>query len=329
MGRLLDTAAEHRSTVDEIAMTSAASVAREWSRADPARLESEWTARAPQLAAAVSSAQLEAAQQATGYIASTVGGTAALAAQSFSGVTREGREIAPELYSVGVGAAFQAGTALMSILAANTIRDAGRSADNTLAVANGALYSVRVVSPGACSRCAILAGVKGYRTDFERHPECRCFSMPLRDNETPEGFFQHPSDYFESMTEVEQDRVFTKSGAWAIRNGADPIKVVNARRGAYKTSTLRADGSYSRSRLRPVTIGVRPDGSPLQVYATLEGTTARGAWGRGRSELVKVGDERYRRSNTLRLMPESVMKMTTSESPERIRELLKRYGYII
>jgi hypothetical protein len=308
MGRLLDTAAEHRSTVDEIAMTSAASVAREWSRADPARLESEWTARAPQLAAAVSSAQLEAAQQATGYIASTVGGTAALAAQSFSGVTREGREIAPELYSgvthtkrligagVGVGAAFQAGTALMSILAANTIRDAGRSADNTLAVANGALYSVRVVSPGACSRCAILAGVKGYRT---------------------------------SMTEVEQDRVFTKSGAWAIRNGADPIKVVNARRGAYKTSTLRADGSYSRSRLRPVTIGVRPDGSPLQVYATLEGTTARGAWGRGRSELVKVGDERYRRSNTLRLMPESVMKMTTSESPERIRELLKRYGYII
>lgn len=152
--------------------------------------------------------------------------------------------------------------------------------------------------------------------------------MPLKDTDTPDGFYRHPMDYFESLTEEEQDRVFTKSGAWAIRNGADPITVVNARRGAYKTATLRPDGTYSPPRLRPVTIGTRRDGTPLQVYATVEGTSSRGAWGRRQSDLAKNGTDRYRRSQTLRLMPESVMTMTEHESSERIRELLQRYGYL-
>lgn len=317
-------------------MEAASRVVRLWAPANPAELEREWTYRAPDIVATVTSAQVAAARQATPYVNAVRAGTAAVVAEAFGGITRESRMVGPELYSgvtytkklvgagMGVGDAFRAGTALMSMLAANTVRDAGRMADKTLSVGRGLTYSVRVVQPGACSRCAILAGVKGYRTDFERHPSCRCTSMPLRGNETPEGFYRRPLGYFESLTEAEQDRVFTKGGAWAIRNGADPVKVVNARRGMYKAAKKHPDGTFGPARLRPVTIGTRADGSPLQVYATREGTTARGTWGRGQTLDNATG--RYRRTSSLRLMPETVMQM--SQSPEHAVKLLRKFGYL-
>jgi hypothetical protein len=301
-------------------------------------LEAGWSAIAPELEVAVSAGQVNAARMASGFTTRALGsGGPEVVPEAFGGVTREGRSVAPELYAAvtttkrligrgsGVGEAFRTGAALMHVMAATLVRDAGRMADKTAAVGRGSLFSIRVVNPGACSRCAILAGVKGYRTDFKRHPGCRCTSMPLYENETPDGFFSSPSDYFESLSSAEQERVFTKAGAEAIRAGADPVKVVNARRGAL-TSTKRPDGSYSRASLRPVQIGRTADGSPLVVYATPEGTTARSAWARSNDDLYRSGSDRYRRTKTLRLMPEQIMRMSTD--PERIAELLNRYGYL-
>jgi hypothetical protein len=145
------------------------------------------------------------------------------------------------------------------------------------------------------------------------------------DDTPPDGFYASPSDYFESLTSAEQERVFTKAGAEAIRAGADPVKVVNARRGAL-TSTKRPDGSYSRASLQPTVIGRRADGTPLTVYATPEGTSARSSWARAQNDLYKTGDQRYRRTQTLRLMPEQIMSMAST--PERAVELLERYGYL-
>ncbi|WP_345543455.1 hypothetical protein [Microbacterium jejuense] len=310
-----------------------------WASADPSALDEQWDARAPEINRVVTAAQVEAARQATPYIEVASAGAAGadLVHEAFGGATREGREVAPELFSgvrytksligrgMGVGQAFRAGTALMSILAANTIRDAGRSADNTAAVSKGMLWRVRVVQPGACSRCAILAGVRGYRADFERHPACRCTSMPLYDSDTPDGFFRDPIDYFDSLGEAQQDRVFTKAGAWAIRNGADPAKVVNARRGAL-SSVKRDDGTFSLARLRPTNIGVKANGTPLTVYATPEGTTSRG-WGATQGRLVKTGNDRYRRTRAIRLMPEQIVQM--SQDVEHARSLLRKYGYLV
>lgn len=348
MSRLTDLAGDHQQQLDQTAMAASSKVVRLWRNADPADLERSWTYRAPEIVATLTAAQVSAARDASTYgnrAASMVGAKSKpvqAAAVSFGGVTKEGRQVGPELYGgvtytksliksgMGVGQAFQAGTAVMSILAGNVVRDAGRAAGGTVAVGRGMRYYVRVVQPGACSRCAILAGVKGYRVDFERHPGCRCTSIWIGDYEdVPEGFFRHPVDYFDSLSEAEQDRVFTKSGAWAIRNGADPAKVVNARRGAYKTSIKHGPLKYGPSRLKPITIGVRPDGSPLQVYATVEGTTARGGFGRANALDVKRAGDRYRRTSTVRLMPESIFRMSESASPERVRELLVRYGYII
>jgi hypothetical protein len=341
VSQLTQLAEARQEALDRVATAAAGEVVRTWSAANPNDLDTEWDYRSRRIVSTVSNAQIEAARQATPYVGAATEGAAgaAIVHEAFGGVTREGRDVGAEMFSgvtytksligkgMGVGQAFRAGTALMALLAANTIRDAGRSADHTDAVSKGYLYSVRVVQPSACSRCAILAGVKGYKTDFQRHPSCRCTSMPLRDRDTPNGFFRSPADYFDSLSEAEQNRVFTKSGAWAIRNGADPINVVNARRGAYTTAKRHPDGTFSPSRLKPITIGRRADGSPLQVYATTEGTTSRGAFGRSQAlnSNINAGD-RYRRTSTLRLMPETVMRM--AQDAEHARKLLQRYGYL-
>jgi len=137
--------------------------------------------------------------------------------------------------------------------------------------------------------------------------------------------YSTPDDYFQSLSKAEQDRVFTKAGAEAVRNGADPAKVVNARRGYFGSKPL----NVPVRRLRPIQIGVRPDGSPLTVFATAEGTTIRGAFGRqeiaATGEATKLG--RYRRTTTLRLMPEQIVQMAGGNR-ERLVELLTRYGYL-
>lgn len=341
---LLDLARQHQEQLDGIAERAGAVAAREFRKLDPQNLDALWPLVANTATATVSDAQVSAARRATSYT-NKVGGAedatllrASLNVEAFGGVTREGRELAPELYGavtttkkligagVGVPAAFRAGTAMMSLIASNAVRDMGRSADSTIAVGKGFLYSIRVVSAGACSRCAILAGVRGYRTDFERHPGCKCTSMPLTDTgDAPDGFFRSPDDYFESLSPAERERVFTKSGAAAIEAGASPISVVNARRGAL-SSVKRADGSYSLARLRPTVIGRKADGSPLTVYSTPEGTSIRGRFGRNAGSFERGAGDRYRRTSTVRLMPEQIMQM--GGTPERTRELLARYGYL-
>lgn len=330
---LSDVARDHQRRRDALASQTAARAVGLFRRIEASDLDYGWFRVEESLTAVVAVAQVTAARQAAPYTNQVAGllgaemAPAVLIPQAFANVTREGREVGPELYSAvartkeligkgfGVGQAFRTGTAFMSILAANLVQDAGRSADRTIATGKGFTRSVRVISPGACSRCAILAGVTGYRTNFERHPRCKCTSMPILDGEKPpEGFFSSTDEYFDSLSKAEQERVFTKSGAESIRLGADPMKVVNARRGAEGISyNARGTGRVTPGHLRPVTIGVKADGSPLQVYATTEGTSRRGVYGR-------------RNTTQVRLMPEQIMKQATS--PEEARALLKKYGYI-
>lgn len=346
MSQLLDEARDHQLRRDALAARAGNRAARLFSRLDPQNLDMGWALIAPGAVAVITASQVTAARQATAYtnrvaeLQDFTTDRARLIPEAFGGATREGRELAPELFAavtttkkligsgLSVPSAFRAGAGLMSLIAANAVRDMGRAADTTIATAKGFKYSVRVVNPGACSRCAILAGVKGYRTDFDRHPGCRCTSMPLADADTaPEGFYRSPDDYFESLSPAERERVFTKSGAWAIENGADPMKVVNARRGAAGIGyNNRGTGRTAPGRLQPVTIGRKAGGTPLQVYATTEGTTVRGSFGRNRNDLYRGTGDRYRRTSSVRLMPEQILKMAST--PERARELLARYGYI-
>lgn len=338
-------ALNHLESRDRVADKAGRRAALMWQRdMSVTALDQGWDLIARPLVDAVTLGQLTAARQATPYV------NRAMAEQNlphvgdpiepvaFAGVTREGREIAPELYAsvtqtktligrgMGVGAAFASGMSMLQVMAATIVRDAGRAADDVASVARGGVMMARVVQPGACSRCAILAGVGHFTRHFERHPGCRCQTIPVSTTrdvlDFPEGLYSSPEEYFKDLSAAEQDRVFTRAGAEAIRNGADPIQVVNARRGSIK----RPSG-----RLRAVQIGARPDGTPIMGYATVEGTSSRGMF--GGLELSRTGQytrrssDRYRRTRTQRLMPESIFKIA-GDDHNRAVQLLKRYGYI-
>lgn len=73
-----------------------------------------------------------------------------------------------------------------------------------------------------------------------------------------DDFRVDPKLYFESLNESEQNRIFTKAGAEAVRDGADLNRVVNARLGIttyqvgserYKVTTV---GTGRKGRRRPL-----------------------------------------------------------------------------
>ena len=88
---------------------------------------------------------------------------------------------------------------------------------------------VRMVAPGACSRCIILAGKRFlWNQGFQRHPNCNCRHIPA--SEALAGdMTTDPYANFKSLSEEQQDRVFGKHNAQAIRDGADIYRVENIR----------------------------------------------------------------------------------------------------
>lgn len=171
---------------------------------------------------------------------------------------------------------------------------------------------IRMVQPGACSRCVVLAGRRYRSRDaFDRHPGCNCVHIP-ESEDSADDFRTHPDLYFESLSASEQDRIFTKAGAQAIRDGADIGQVVNARAGM-STSQPILRGKGDRFTARGRLARVRVFGQ--DVYTTTEGMTKRGVAYKARA------------GKQIRLMPESIVELADT-TEERIR-LLKAHGYII
>lgn len=332
MSILAALASRHQRKRSELSDQVARRAARLWRSVSSGDIDAGWDRISPELERVVTVGQYRAAVMAQGYTAQAaraqgVTGSGAVVAAAFTGATLEGREVVPELYAaatttktligrdVAVPAAFQAGTALLSIIAATMVRDAGNMADKVsgLGRGKGVLYA-RMVSPGACSRCAVLAGVGHFTKHFERHPGCRCTTVPVYkdDGALPDGLFSSAADYFESLSRAEQDRVFTKAGAEAIRLGANPTAVVNARRGMFRT---QQPGSLVARATPQVLIG--PDGRPFKAYTTTE---ARMRWG----QPYRVDGSR--RSSRVRLMPETIISQ--AKTPVEAVELLRQYGYM-
>lgn len=183
------------------------------------------------------------------------------------------------------------------------VADAGRMGASVAAVSNRRvkLY-VRMLVPPSCSRCALLAGqTYAMETAFARHPRCDCKHIPA--NEDVAGdLTTDPHEYFQSLSEAEQNRLFTNKGAEAIRDGADIFQVVNARRGMY---TTRTGGRF-----------------------TTEATSRRGMYGSSQTEFEKRTGARMRTATRKRPMPETIYALTKGNREETIR-LLKYYRYIL
>ncbi len=276
---------------------------------DPAAFTASWVrdkigdrlfltvARAQELAAM-------AADVYTGSILSEAGvppaPEAAVLPRSLAGIASDGRPLEGLLLSPLITASIAVaggatptlakarGVSSLARIVDTQVSDAGRTATSLGIVTRPKVGYVRLVNPGACDRCVILAG-RFYRWSdgFLRHPMCHCRNIP--ELEEVEGLRpdNDPMTHFNSLSEAEQNRQFTPAGAQAIRDGADIFRVVNARRKK---------------------LGMHPSG----LLTTTEATTKRGGLG------LKPGQAR--------LMPEAIYKI--AKNREDALRLLATYGYI-
>jgi hypothetical protein len=186
---------------------------------------------------------------------------------------------------------------------ATMIQDAGRTGGSLAIAARPSVQGyVRMIgSDNPCSRCIILAG-KFYRwsAGFDRHPLCRCIHIPVDENVAGD-LTTDPSAYFKSLSTEEQDAVFGKAGAQAIRDGADMNQVVNAGRSVYRAQEVGRD-----------------------LKVTREGVTRFGKFGQANAARAGQGKPKLR----YRLMPETIMDLAGGDRDESIR-LLRLYGYLL
>ncbi|MEV7599873.1 hypothetical protein AB0O91_21065 [Kitasatospora sp. NPDC089797] len=202
-------------------------------------------------------------------------------------------------------------------MVASEVADAGSSAAGVAMVANRKVTGyIRRVRSGACARCAILAG-RWYRYDagFQRHKRCQCYGEPATSARHLHA--TGAREFFDGLSQEEQDRRFTRAGAQAIRDGADVGQVVNARKGI---TTIDA---YDRS-----------------VVATLQGTGRTGIYYRRERDAAEAATGiRYARGaadleaglprfkvTAPRLMPEEIYKL--ADGRDELIGLLRRYGYL-
>lgn len=322
---------------------------RLWRQVPVDDLDAGWLSVEPEMVALVSAAaaqNAEAGSRMVARVGRADGATGdAVVPYAFAGVDGSGRPSGSLLHGavtttkeqigrgIGARAAFMAGGAYLAAMSKTVIADLARSSAAAASAGRGYVRYVRVVNPGACSRCAILAGSDRFSKPFERHPACRCTSVPVLDGEgIPDGLHGSPADHFDSLSREEQDRIYTKAGAEAIRLGADPVQVVGARRGASGMSYSRGRPSmpWRPKRMQRVVIGAHPDGTPIMGYVTIEGTTRRGVYGGIQRDLrevfQRVGDARYSQSVRSRLMPETILELTSD--PDLRRVLLRDAGYL-
>lgn len=179
----------------------------------------------------------------------------------------------------------------------------------------------RMLNPPSCSRCAILAGkFFKWNAGFQRHPRCDCRHIPSTEAMSGD-LTTDPSAYFDSLTEAEQNKAFTNAGAQAIRDGADPIKVVNVRSGMSSAgvtrTTTNAQGFTVNATRRTLSGDRLPtrasrDTGATEAPALLDGITfaGRAAPNRGR------------------LTPEGIYGVAGDDRTEAIR-LLRSNGYLL
>lgn len=163
---------------------------------------------------------------------------------------------------VPVDEAMRRGRSGLERIVATQVADAGRVASGVAVAATPRVGYVRMLNLPSCSRCAVLAGrFYRYNAGFQRHPLCDCIHVPTSEDAAGD-LRTDPRAYFDSLSEVDQNRVFSRAGAEAIRDGADLSQVVNARRGMHP-----ADGRLL-TRESTTRAGVAQPGRPMpeQIY---------------------------------------------------------------
>lgn len=173
----------------------------------------------------------------------------------FQGGTRDGRPAETLLHGAvykakqemltGVGtqqALATAGLWLQDVVL-DVVRDADRQAVAAAMTTTPAASGwVRMLNPPSCKFCITLAG-KFFRWNqgFQSHPDCDCRHIPGQESTAAE-FRVDPYAYFRGLPTAEQDRLFGKNDAQAIRDGGDIYRVVNTRSRGLADDALKSSG---------------------------------------------------------------------------------------
>lgn len=261
-----------------------------WREVNPDRISESWEPLIPAVTVAVTSSQISAAESAliaNGDVRVATGQyelpDAFADPESFAGQSSDAGNLSAALYvpairtKQAIGKGVAPAVALLDTrkefekIVRSLVSDSGRQA----ATAGNATHFtggyVRMLNPPSCSRCAILAG-RWYRWNdgFQRHPQCDCVHIPSKNGDwaRDEGFVSDPYDYFNSLSEADQARLFGANNAQAIRDGADIFQVENAGRGrALDGMTTTASTSKRRGIYRGPGERLTPDG----IYARAGG----------------------------------------------------------
>lgn len=220
-----------------------------WSQLDEDNLDTSWRALLRRLFAGIAVTQRAAAAGADRYLTLVnrelgldARRVASVRPQAFAGIASDGRPLESLLVEpiitvkeqltrgATVPEAMRSGERALRLITETQVQDAGRVAVGVSIVAHPELTGwVRMLNPPSCARCVILAGkFFQWSEGFERHPMCDCRHIPA--SEALMGdLIVRPMDYFNGLSEEDQNRYFTKAGAEAIRDGADIFRVVNMR----------------------------------------------------------------------------------------------------
>lgn len=348
-------AAAHARRQAALTRQAAQAAAAVWRAVALADLDASWQVVAARAVALLAAGQYAAADQAAAYVQAQaeaqsldISPSGTVNAAAFAGTAADGRPLASLLrqgiidtkaaIAAGMSGrdAMRRGQASLTLAFVNETAQAGRNADHVAITTTPQLTGyVRLLSGVSCSRCTILAG-RFYRWNkgFQRHPHCDCIHVPAAEPRDVADIDISPRARFDSLTREEQDRIFTKAGAQAIRDGADMSQVVNVNRG------MEAFG-VTRTR-------VNADGRVVNVArrrfignSTREGANVvRGRYGRAAADASGQSDLRQRAANgrygpadmfeladVARLTPRAIYHLAGDDRALAV-ELLARYGYI-
>lgn len=253
-----------------LARRAARDLARLWTDVDEAGIGHSWRLLLPRALALLTAYQRAAAASADGYVVRIAGPETAgkVLPGAFAGVASDGRPLITllqqpvftTLRQIGAGAAprqaLASGGYSLDMITRTQVADAGRTATGAAIAAHRHTTGyTRLVVGKTCARCLILAGRHyAWNAGFKRHPRCDCIHVPSAEDVPGGDVSTNPRKAFEAMDAAEQDRVFGRAGAQAIREGADIGRIVNARRGIQTAADGRlytTEAAGRRPRLMP------------------------------------------------------------------------------
>lgn len=368
MATPVEIAAAHYRAQQAIVRQGALAAAAVWRSVEYSNLDSSWDGISGNAVRLLALGQYAAASQASGYIERQAAAqdveldrAVLVDARGFSGTAADGRALSTLLrggivetkVSIAAGLppreSMLRGLATLTLAWTNETAQAGRNADHVALTGQTTMHGyVRVLSGTSCSRCVVLAG-KFYRWNngFQRHPHCDCIHLPADVPADVAGADISPRAHFDSLSRADQDAVFGKVNAAAIRDGADMSQVVNATRGmdSYGVTTTRvnADGRVVNASRRTFTGTTTREGASVQ----------RGRYGRSMADSTGQLDRRQRAQNgrsggydpfaprarryagigmheladVARLTPRAIYDLAGADRSLAV-ELLRRYGYL-